>query len=77
MSDVPNLRPDHSLEDVAKALGMSTRWVRDRIRVDKAEHQRYGHVIRFTDEQVEKLRASHAKAPIAESITTGRRKKSA
>lgn len=71
----PTLRPDHSLADVAAALGMSPRWVRDRIRKDGAPHQRYGHVIRFTDEQVDALKAAHVKAPASQSITTGRKRK--
>ena len=79
------LPKDRTLEEVAEALGMSTRWIRDRIREGKegkgpaVEHIRYGHKIRFTAEQVEKLRASHVEqAPIAEQpVTTGRKKKSA
>ncbi len=69
MSD---LTPDYSLSEVAKAIGMSTRWVRDRCNLDGAEHQRYGHKIRFTAEQVEKLRAAHTKAPQTTAITTRR-----
>lgn len=78
----PTLEPDFNLTQVAKALGMSPRWVRDRIRAGNegrgpvVEHQRYGHVIKFTAEQVEKLRAAHSVAPAAdEPITTGRKKK--
>ena len=74
-----NLARDYPLEEVAEALGMSTRWVRDRIKGDDAaEHIRYGHKIRFTSEQVEKLRAQFVKAPapqVVESVTTGRKKK--
>lgn len=68
------LEPDYTMEEVAAALGMSPRWVRARV-ADGAEHQRYGHKIRFTDEQVEKLRAEHTKQPVAEGVTTGRKKK--
>lgn len=68
---------DYSLEEVAKALGMSTRWVRERIKHDGAEHQRYGHKIAFTADQVDKLRASKRQvAPAPQSITTGRKKRS-
>ena len=45
MSDVA-LDPDYTLEQVAEALQMSERWVRDRIR-EGAPHQRYGNKIRF------------------------------
>lgn len=71
------LERNYSLEEVAEALGMSTRWVRDRIKGDDAaEHLRFGHKIRFTAEQVEKLRAKHVQAPApAGSVTTGRKKR--
>lgn len=70
------LTPDYSLQQVAEALGMSPRWVRQRV-AEGAEHQRYGHKIRFSPEQVEKLRANFVKAPAPESITTGRRRRTA
>ena len=73
MSD---LSRDFTLEEVADLIGMSTRWIRARIK-DGAEHQRYGHKIRFTAEQVEKLRAAHTKSPAPQSITTGRKRKTA
>lgn len=68
------LDQDYSLRQVADALGMSERWVRARIK-EGAEHQRYGHKIRFTPLQVEQLRAQHTKQPAAQSITTGRKKR--
>lgn len=71
------VEPDYPLKDVAEAIGMSTRWIRDRIRLDGAEHIRYGNRIRFTQAQVEKLRAAHTQTPAAQSITTGRKKKTA
>lgn len=74
----PELEPDYSLAEVAKAIGMSTRWIRDRVNDENnpAEHLRYGHKIRFTDAQVKKLREQHTKssAPVVASITTGRKK---
>lgn len=70
------LTKDYTLAEVAKALGMSPRWVRDRCNVDGAEHLRYGHKIRFTAEQVAKLRASHVKSPVSAAVTTGRKRKS-
>lgn len=75
--NVTGLEPDFSLQEVAAALGMSTRWVRDRCNLDGAEHQRYGHKIRFTAEQVAKLRARYVSEPaIEEPITTGKKKAS-
>lgn len=73
----PALEPDYDLAEVAKAIGMSTRWIRERVK-DGAEHQRYGHKIRFTAAQVEKLRADHTKAPtpVVTPITSGRKKRS-
>lgn len=67
------LSTDYTLADVAEALQMSERWVRDRVR-EGAEHIRYGRKIRFTSEQVDKLRASCTQAPAAQSITTGRKR---
>ena len=71
-----NLEKDYTLAEVAEALGMSERWVRERIK-EGAAHIRYGHKIRFTAAQVDALRAAHIKAPLAESITTGRKRRSA
>lgn len=68
----PALEVDFTLAEVADALGVSTRWVRDRIRLDGVAHQRYGHKIRFTPEQVAELRAAHVKALVVEPVTTGR-----
>lgn len=75
MTEPVSLAKDYTLEEVAEALGMSTRWVRDRCNLDGAEHIRYGHKIRFTVEQVEQLRAAHVKAPAKASVTTGRKKR--
>lgn len=69
-----SLAPDYSLAEVAKALGMSERWVRARLK-EGAEHQRYGHKIRFTPEQVDKLRAQHTSQPAPVSITTGKKRR--
>lgn len=82
------LTKDYGLKEVAQALGMSERWVRDRIKEGQEgegpaiEHIRYGESknakIRFTAEQVEKLRGQFTKAaPLPQSITTGRKKRSA
>lgn len=68
------LVPDFTLDEVAQALGMSTRWVRDRIRLDGASHQRYGRHIRFTPEQVAELRAAHVRTLVQEPVTTGPKK---
>ncbi len=70
---VPDLEVDYTLTEVAKALRMSTRWLRDRIKNDKLDHQRYGHKITFTAEQVEAIRARYTAQPVAESVTTRRR----
>lgn len=72
---VTALPRDYSLDEVATALGMSTRWVRERIK-GGAAHQRYGHKIAFTADQVEALRASHTKTPAPEgAITSGKKKR--
>jgi predicted DNA-binding protein YlxM (UPF0122 family) len=69
------LAKDYSLAEVAEAIGMSERWIRDRIKADGVEHIRYGHKIRFTTDQVEKLRGRYVQAPaVEESVTTGRKR---
>lgn len=69
------LEPEYTYEEVAEILRMSPRWVRARVK-DGAEHQRYGHKVRFTESQIEKLRASHATnaVQVKQSVTTGRRR---
>lgn len=68
-----SLPKDYDLAEVAEALGMSERWVRQQCK-DGAVHNRYGHKIRFTAEQVELLRASKVKLPTPKSITTGKKR---
>lgn len=69
-----SLTRDYDLVEIAEALGMSERWVRQRVK-DGAAHQRYGQKIKMTAEQVEALRASHTKRPtVTPSITTGRKR---
>lgn len=67
------LPTDYTLEQVADSLQMSPRWVRDRVR-EGAEHIRYGRKIRFTAEQVDKLRAGRVQNAIPQSVTTGRKR---
>lgn len=65
------IEEDFTIEEVAKAIKMSPRWVRDRIRLDGIEHQRYGRRIRFTAEQVAALRAFHVRRLPVTPVTTG------
>jgi len=60
---------ERTLTEVALAVGMSPRWVRDRIR-EGAEHQRYGHVIKFTAEQVERELVAAHDVPPSHAVTT-------
>lgn len=71
-----SLEPEYTYEDVAEALQMSPRWVRARVK-DGAAHQRYGHKVRFTQAQVDALRAEHVQSatPAGASITTGRKRR--
>ena len=70
-----DLERDYTMAEVAKALGMSERWVRAKV-ADGAEHTRYGHKIRFSAAQVEALRAAHVKgAAPTQSITTGKKRR--
>lgn len=87
MSDTTTdkLPKDYTLDEVADALRMSTRWVRNRINEGKdpdhpgpvIAHERRGHKIIFTADQVEAFRNQFTDtpevAPVA-SITTGRKK---
>ena len=71
-----DLEREFTVAEVAEALGLSERWVRNQV-TGGAEHQRYGNRIRFTLRQVDKLRARHKQAestPPPLPITTGRRK---
>lgn len=70
----PALDVDYTLLEVADALGMSTRWLRGKIKADKLEHQGYGHKIKFTAGQVDAIRARYKKQPIEQSITTGKKR---
>ena len=87
MSDknTTTLSPDYTLEETAAALRMSTRWVRDRIKEGKdpehpgpvIAHERRGHKILFTADQVEAFRNQFTDVPEVapvQSITTGRKK---
>lgn len=84
MTDPTPLAPDYTLDEVANAIRMSTRWVRDRIKDGQAgegpviAHERRGHKIVFTADQVEALRNQFTVTPPpAQSITTGRPKRRA
>ena len=73
----PNTLPvDYTLDEVSVSLRMSTRWIRDKVKVRPDLHTRRGHKILFTAEQVEKLRTlSDAKPVVEEPVTTGRKKR--
>lgn len=70
------LEQNYTLDEVAEALRMSTRWVRQQVQAG-AEHQRYGRKIMFTAKQVEDLRSAHthAEPQIPSSITTGKKRR--
>lgn len=71
----------YTLEQVATSMGVSTRFLRGYLKANDVEHMRVGNGpngrIRFTEAQVTNLHAQFKQTPVAESITTGRRKKSA
>lgn len=68
------LSKDYTLAQVAEATGMSERWLRERVK-EGAEHIRFGHKIRFTAAQVDKLREANTRNAVPQSITTGRGKR--
>jgi transposase-like protein len=71
-----SLEPNYSVEEVARALGMSTKWVYKQVK-DGAEHIKFGHKIKMTAAQVDKLRAKNTRsvAPAEQSVTTGRKRR--
>lgn len=71
-----SLQAEHTMREVAEAMGMSYRWVRLQVR-NGAAHQRYGNRIRFTDEQVEALRARFASTSTPAAITRTRSRRRA
>ena len=68
-----DLARNYDLDEIAAAVGMSARWVRQRCK-EGAEHQRMGHKIKMTAAQIDKLRVSHTVVPVKQGITTGRKK---
>lgn len=77
------LEREYDLSEIAEMLGMSTRWVRQRIRAGEEgtgpffEHQRWGRKITMTEAQIVTLRASVVQAPPPpQSIATGRKPRS-
>lgn len=74
-SAVTPLPRDYTLKEVAAALRMSERWLRDRIKNDKLEHEKRGHKILFTAAQVEAIRSRYTAQPAEQSITTGRKRR--
>ena len=77
MTDVQtdDLPHDYTLAETAAALRMSTRWLRDKIKVDKLEHEKRGHKILFTAAQVEAARTRYTVRPVEQSMTTGRKRR--
>lgn len=70
------IEKDYGLDEIAEIVGMSTRWVRNRMAAG-AEHQVYGHKRKMTRSQIEQLRASHTRRvvePVDDSVTTGRKR---
>lgn len=73
-----SLEQDFTLAEAATALRCSTRWLRDKLKSDDLPHGRRGHKIVFSAAQIEAIRAHFtAAAPVEQSITTGRKRKSA
>lgn len=74
---------DLDLNQIAEAMGMSTRWVRGELDPkagNNIEHRRLGGTkgrIRMSHEQLEKFKARYNVQAVPQSITTGRRKRSA
>lgn len=72
MSELPKV---YTLDEVAAHIGMSRRWVADRVNKDGAEHIRFRKQVRFTAEQVEALVAMFTVKAPEQSMTTGRKRR--
>lgn len=80
------LEPEYTLPEIAKAMRKSERWVRAQIKAGRdgtgpwVEHQGGGpgSPITMTAAQVDTFRAQRTQtAPVVESITTGKKRRSA
>lgn len=72
----PTLPRDYTLTEVAAALRVSTRWLRDKIKADKLPHGTRGHKLVFSGDQVAAIRKRYEAQPIEQSITTGKKRRS-
>lgn len=66
--------PLHDLAAIAKAMGTSTRWVRDRLRLDGIEYTKLGNRIRMTDAQLDAFKAAYVVNATPVGGTTGRKR---
>ncbi len=66
---------DYTLEQIAAAMDMSTRWVRDQLKDNTIAHRRPGGRIRMSADQLEQFKARYDVVPVVQSITTGRKRR--
>jgi len=51
----------------AERIGMSYDWLRKQVKAGLVECHRFGRVVRFSDEQIERIKADHLQ-PVAPAI---------
>lgn len=56
---------DKTWNEAAAEIGMSVSWLKKQVTARLVPHQRYGRVVRFTDEQIAAIRAQFAE-PVAQ-----------
>jgi gamma-glutamylcysteine synthetase len=57
---------DFDFETAAAQLGLSPAWLKKHIK--RLPHTRYGHLVRFTPEQVAEIRSMHERRPDAAAV---------
>jgi hypothetical protein len=55
------------LRAAAVEIGMSPEWLRKKVQAGAVEHHRFGRSVRFSDEQIEQIKAEHLR-PRAPSV---------
>jgi hypothetical protein len=71
---LPKVEHLYTIEDVAEAIGRSTKWVNLQIKERGVEHTLFGVSKRFTRKQFDALVDSYVVVANPPAITTGRKK---
>lgn len=55
---------DRTYQEAAAELNISQSWLENRVQARQIPHRRYGRAVRFTDADIDAIRAMHQEAPI-------------